>query len=180
MRHARCTQYLKVAPSKPESSRRLIPSASSRRPFAACCRRRSWAGRCSRSSRSTPVPIIRTPPSLRPPSRSDRDGERSTKEEGEANPVTSLQFQAVGRRKESVARVSRRRGKGPVRVNDRTFEDFFPNDVRKMVLRQPLQLTETVDKFDVVALVEGGGSAGQAGAIRHGIARALCPFNGGV
>jgi small subunit ribosomal protein S9 len=91
--------------------------------------------------------------------------------------VTNLQFQAVGRRKESVARVYLRPGKGTVLVNDRTFEDFFPNDVLKMVIRQPLQLTETVDKFDVVALVEGGGSAGQAGAIRHGIARALCLFN---
>jgi small subunit ribosomal protein S9 len=91
--------------------------------------------------------------------------------------VTNLQYQAVGRRKESVARVYLRPGKGTVRVNDRTFEDFFPNDVLKMVIRQPLQLTETVDKFDVVALVEGGGSAGQAGAIRHGIARALCLFN---
>ena len=87
--------------------------------------------------------------------------------------MTTLQFQAVGRRKESVARVYLRPGKGTVKVNDRTFEDFFPNDVLKMVIRQPLQLTETVDKFDVVALVEGGGSAGQAGAIRHGIARAL-------
>ena len=92
--------------------------------------------------------------------------------------MTNLQFQAVGRRKESVARVYLRPGKGTVRVNDRTFEDFFPNDVLKMVIRQPLQLTETVEKFDVVALVEGGGSAGQAGAIRHGIARALCLFNG--
>ncbi len=91
--------------------------------------------------------------------------------------MTNLQFQAVGRRKESVARVYLRPGKGIVKVNDRTFEDFFPNDVLKMVIRQPLQLTETVDKFDVVALVEGGGSAGQAGAIRHGIARALCLFN---
>ena len=91
--------------------------------------------------------------------------------------MTNLQFQAVGRRKESVARVYLRPGKGTVKVNDRTFEDFFPNDVLKMVIRQPLQLTETVDKFDVVALVEGGGSAGQAGAIRHGIARALCLFN---
>ena len=91
--------------------------------------------------------------------------------------MTNLQFQAVGRRKESVARVYLRPGKGTVLVNDRTFEDFFPNDVLKMVIRQPLQLTETVDKFDVVALVEGGGSAGQAGAIRHGIARALCLFN---
>ena len=91
--------------------------------------------------------------------------------------MTNLQYQAVGRRKESVARVYLRPGKGTVLVNDRTFEDFFPNDVLKMVIRQPLQLTETVDKFDVVALVEGGGSAGQAGAIRHGIARALCLFN---
>lgn len=91
--------------------------------------------------------------------------------------MTNLQFQAVGRRKESVARVYLRPGKGTVLVNDRTFEDFFPNDVLKMVIRQPLQLTETIDKFDVVALVEGGGSAGQAGAIRHGIARALCLFN---
>jgi small subunit ribosomal protein S9 len=91
--------------------------------------------------------------------------------------VTNLQYQAVGRRKESVARVYLRPGKGTVQVNDRTFEDFFPNDVLKMVIRQPLQLTETIDKFDVVALVEGGGSAGQAGAIRHGIARALCLFN---
>ena len=92
--------------------------------------------------------------------------------------MTNLQFQAVGRRKESVARVFLRPGKGTVQVNDRTFEDYFPNDVLKMVIRQPLQLTETVEKFDVVALVEGGGSAGQAGAIRHGIARALCLFNG--
>ncbi len=92
--------------------------------------------------------------------------------------MTNLQFQAVGRRKESVARVFLRPGKGAVQVNDRTFEDYFPNDVLKMVIRQPLQLTETVEKFDVVALVEGGGSAGQAGAIRHGIARALCLFNG--
>ena len=91
--------------------------------------------------------------------------------------MTNLQYQAVGRRKESVARVYLRPGKGTVKVNDRTFEDFFPNDVLKMVIRQPLQLTETVEKFDVVALVEGGGSAGQAGAIRHGIARALCLFN---
>ncbi len=92
--------------------------------------------------------------------------------------MTNLQYQAVGRRKESVARVFLRPGKGSVQVNDRTFEDYFPNDVLKMVIRQPLQLTETADKFDVVALVEGGGSAGQAGAIRHGIARALCLFNG--
>jgi small subunit ribosomal protein S9 len=91
--------------------------------------------------------------------------------------LTNLQYQSVGRRKESVARVFMRPGNGTFSINDRTFEDYFPNDVLKMVIRQPLQLTETVDKFDIVALVDGGGSAGQAGAIRHGIARALCLFN---
>jgi small subunit ribosomal protein S9 len=92
--------------------------------------------------------------------------------------LTNLQYQAIGRRKESVARVFLRPGTGAISINDRTFENYFPNDVLKMVIRQPLQLTETVDKFDIVALVDGGGSAGQAGAIRHGIARALVLFNG--
>jgi len=91
--------------------------------------------------------------------------------------LTITQFQAVGRRKEAVARVYLRPGNGAVSVNGRKFEDYFPNDVLKMVIRQPLQLTETVDKFDIVASVDGGGVAGQAGAIRHGIARALCLFN---
>jgi small subunit ribosomal protein S9 len=91
--------------------------------------------------------------------------------------LTNLQYQAVGRRKESVARVFLRPGSGAISINDRTFENYFPNDVLKMVIRQPLQLTETSDKFDIVAVVDGGGSAGQAGAIRHGIARALCLFN---
>ncbi len=91
--------------------------------------------------------------------------------------MTSQQYHAVGRRKESVARVYLRPGTGVVSVNGRKFENYFPNDVLKMVIRQPLQLTETTDKFDVVANVDGGGVAGQAGAIRHGIARALCLFN---
>jgi small subunit ribosomal protein S9 len=91
--------------------------------------------------------------------------------------LTSQQYQAVGRRKESVARVYLRPGTGVVSVNGRKFEDYFPNDVLKMVIRQPLALTETVEKFDIVASVDGGGVAGQAGAIRHGIARALCLFN---
>lgn len=91
--------------------------------------------------------------------------------------MTTTQFQAVGRRKEAVARVYLRPGTGAVSVNGRKFEDYFPNDVLKMVIRQPLQLTETTDKFDIVASVDGGGVAGQAGAIRHGIARALCLFN---
>ncbi len=91
--------------------------------------------------------------------------------------MPNLQYHSVGRRKEAVARVFLRPGTGAFTVNDRAFEDYFPNDVLKMVIRQPLQLTETTDKFDVVARVAGGGSAGQAGAIRHGIARALCLFN---
>ncbi len=91
--------------------------------------------------------------------------------------MPNLQYHSVGRRKEAVARVFLRPGTGTFKVNDRAFEDYFPNDVLKMVIRQPLQLTETTDKFDVVAVVDGGGSAGQAGAIRHGIARALCLFN---
>jgi len=91
--------------------------------------------------------------------------------------LTSQQYQAVGRRKESVARVYLRPGTGIVSVNGRKFEDYFPNDVLKMVIRQPLALTETAEKFDIVASVDGGGVAGQAGAIRHGIARALCLFN---
>ena len=91
--------------------------------------------------------------------------------------MTNLQYHAVGRRKEAVARVFLRAGNGSFLVNDRPFDEYFPNDVLKMVIRQPLQLTETTEKFDMVAVVDGGGSAGQAGAIRHGIARALCLFN---
>ncbi|HUM00807.1 MAG TPA: 30S ribosomal protein S9 [Thermoanaerobaculia bacterium] len=91
--------------------------------------------------------------------------------------MTSPQYHARGRRKESVARVYLRPGTGVVSVNGRKFEDYFPNDVLKMVIRQPLALTETTEKFDIIANVDGGGVAGQAGAIRHGIARALCLFN---
>ncbi|MCG3191961.1 MAG: 30S ribosomal protein S9 [Thermoanaerobaculia bacterium] len=83
----------------------------------------------------------------------------------------------MGRRKEAVARVFLRPGTGVLTVNDRPIDTYFPNDVLKMIIRQPLQLTESVEKFDVLALVDGGGPAGQAGAIRHGISRALCLFN---
>ena len=91
--------------------------------------------------------------------------------------MSNLQYHAIGRRKEAVARVYLRPGSGAFVVNDRPFEKYFPNDVLKMVIRQPLQLTESTEKFDIVARVAGGGSAGQAGAIRHGLARALCLFN---
>ena len=87
--------------------------------------------------------------------------------------MSNLQYHAIGRRKEAVARVYLRPGSGAFVVNDRPFEKYFPNDVLKMVIRQPLQLTESAEKFDIVARVAGGGSAGQAGAIRHGLSKAL-------
>lgn len=87
-------------------------------------------------------------------------------------------YYGTGRRKTSTARVFLRLGSGEVKVNDRTLDDYFPNEVLKMVIKQPLLLTETAEKFDVVVTVLGGGSAGQAGAIRHGISRALLVWNG--
>ncbi len=83
----------------------------------------------------------------------------------------------TGRRKTAAARVFLQPGSGTLQVNGRTLDDYFPNEVLKMVIKQPLLVTETMEKFDIVATVEGGGSAGQAGAIRHGISRALIEYN---
>jgi len=91
--------------------------------------------------------------------------------------VADIQYYGTGRRKTAVARVYLRPGSGKMTVNRRDFDEFFPNQVLKMVIRQPLLLTETADKFDVLVNVQGGGSTGQAGAIRHGIARALLEYN---
>jgi small subunit ribosomal protein S9 len=91
--------------------------------------------------------------------------------------LSQVHYYGTGRRKTAAARVFLRPGSGEMRVNDRPLDDYFPNDVLKMVIKQPLQLTDTVEKFDIVATVEGGGSAGQAGAIRHGITRALMEYN---
>jgi small subunit ribosomal protein S9 len=91
--------------------------------------------------------------------------------------VAEIQYYGTGRRKTSVARVYLRPGSGNITVNRRGFDSYFPNEVLKMVIRQPLQLTQTADKFDILVNVVGGGSAGQAGAIRHGIARALIEYN---
>jgi small subunit ribosomal protein S9 len=91
--------------------------------------------------------------------------------------LSQVHYYGTGRRKTAAARVFLRPGTGEMRVNDRPLDDYFPNDVLKMVIKQPLQLTETTEKFDIVATVEGGGSAGQAGAIRHGITRALMEYN---
>ena len=91
--------------------------------------------------------------------------------------MADIQYYGTGRRKTAVARVYLRPGSGKMTVNRRDFDEFFPNQVLKMVIRQPLLLTETADKFDVLVNVQGGGSTGQAGAIRHGIARALLEYN---
>jgi small subunit ribosomal protein S9 len=91
--------------------------------------------------------------------------------------VNQNQYYGTGRRKTAAARVYLRPGAGHVKVNGRTLDEYFPNEVLKMVIKQPLMLTETVESFDIVVSVAGGGSAGQAGAIRHGISRALLIFN---
>ncbi|HKQ51770.1 MAG TPA: 30S ribosomal protein S9 [Pyrinomonadaceae bacterium] len=91
--------------------------------------------------------------------------------------MAEIQYYGTGRRKSSTARVYLRPGAGDVRVNRKAFEQYFPNETLRMIIRQPLQLTETVGKFDILVNVEGGGPAGQAGAIRHGITRALIEFN---
>ena len=89
----------------------------------------------------------------------------------------ALQYYGTGRRKTATARVFLRPGTGSVTVNGRDLDGYFPSDVLRMVVRQPLVLTETVEKFDIVANVDGGGYAGQAGAVRHGISRALLEYN---
>jgi small subunit ribosomal protein S9 len=91
--------------------------------------------------------------------------------------VAEIQYYGTGRRKSSTARVYLRPGAGQVQVNRKPFEKYFPNETLRMVIRQPLNLTETTGKFDVLINVKGGGPSGQAGAIRHGITRALIEFN---
>ncbi len=91
--------------------------------------------------------------------------------------MAAVQYYATGRRKTSTARVFLRPGSGAVSVNRRAFEAFFPTEALRMQIRRPLVLTETTDKFDILATVEGGGVSGQAGAVRLGIARALLEFN---
>ena len=90
-------------------------------------------------------------------------------------PVT--EFYATGRRKTSSARVFLRPGTGTITVNHREFNAFFPTEALRTLIKVPLVLTETADKFDVLATIAGGGIAGQAGALRLGIARALVEYN---
>lgn len=88
-----------------------------------------------------------------------------------------VEYYGTGRRKTSTARVHLRQGTGQITVNSRPIDQYFANDVLKMIIKQPLSMTETVDKFDIVVTVDGGGPSGQAGAIRHGISRALQVYN---
>jgi small subunit ribosomal protein S9 len=91
--------------------------------------------------------------------------------------LAAIEYYATGRRKTSTARIFLRPGTGAITVNHREFEKYFPTDQLRMVVRRPLMLTETGDKFDIVATVAGGGINGQAGAVRLGITRALCEYN---
>ena len=91
--------------------------------------------------------------------------------------MAEIQYYGTGRRKTSTARVYLRAGGGDFQINRKPFDQYFPNETLRMIIRQPLQLTETVTKFDVLINVRGGGPAGQAGAIRHGITRALLEYN---
>ena len=89
----------------------------------------------------------------------------------------STQYYATGRRKSSSARVYLRPGKGQITINQRPLDVFFGRETSRMVVRQPLELTELLEKFDVTVNVNGGGITGQAGAIRHGITRALIEYD---
>ena len=91
--------------------------------------------------------------------------------------MAAVQYYGTGRRKTSTARVFLRPGSGAVSITRRTCETVFPTEALRTQIRQPLLLTETADKFDVLATVAGGGVSGQAGALRLGIARALVEYN---
>ena len=89
----------------------------------------------------------------------------------------AMMYYGTGRRKTSVARVWLKPGAGTIRVNRRNFEDYFRRETLRMIICQPLQLTNTLGQFDATINVGGGGPSGQAGAVRHGIARALLEFD---
>jgi small subunit ribosomal protein S9 len=94
--------------------------------------------------------------------------------------AVSEEHYATGRRKEAVARVWIKPGNGTIVINKRAIDTYFGRETLKMVLRQPFEVTETINQWDVKVNVVGGGLSGQAGAIRHGISRALCRANPGL
>ncbi len=92
--------------------------------------------------------------------------------------TTPIEYYATGKRKTAIARVRLRNGTGEVKLNDRALDEYFGgHEALKLLAKQPFAVTETTEKFDVLAIVTGGGPAAQAGALRHGISRALCEFN---
>ncbi|WP_020683244.1 30S ribosomal protein S9 [Marinobacterium rhizophilum] len=91
--------------------------------------------------------------------------------------MSTTQYYGTGRRKTSTARVFLRPGTGVITINDRTIEEYFGRETARMIVKQPLELTGSVEKFDVFVTVAGGGGFGQAGAIRHGITRALMVYD---
>lgn len=91
--------------------------------------------------------------------------------------MSATQYYGTGRRKTSTARVFITQGTGKISINDRTIEEYFGRPVARMVVMQPLELVDMVGKFDVIVTVSGGGSFGQAGAIRHGLTRALMEYD---
>jgi small subunit ribosomal protein S9 len=96
---------------------------------------------------------------------------------GEVIVAEAIQNYGTGRRKSATARVFIKPGTGEIVVNKRKFEEYFQNETHRMVIRQPLQLTDSAGKLDILVNVAGGGPAGQAGAVRHGITRALIEMN---
>ena len=94
--------------------------------------------------------------------------------------MADTQYYGTGRRKSSTARVFLRPGTGSIKVNQRALDEYFGRETECMVVRQPLELVEMAEKFDVYVTVKGGGSTGQAGAIVHGISRALVEFEPGL
>jgi len=91
--------------------------------------------------------------------------------------MATTQNYGTGRRKTSTARVFLRPGSGQITINGKTLDDYFGRQTSRMIVRQPLELVEMIEKFDVTITVEGGGASGQAGAIRHGITRALVEYD---
>ncbi len=91
--------------------------------------------------------------------------------------MEKVQYWGTGRRKEAVARVRLIPGEGRITINDREFENFFPNKTSRLIVQQPLGMTDTAGRFDIICRVHGGGVTGQAGAVQLGIARALLKAN---
>ena len=91
--------------------------------------------------------------------------------------MSTTQYYGTGRRKTSTARVYLKNGSGAITVNKRPLDGYFGREVARMIVRQPLELVEMIEKFDINVTVRGGGSFGQAGAIRHGITRALMEYD---